>query len=96
MRINDAALQQVLQSYKPNGTASGKSQRTSSANGSSPNDQVSISAEGQSLQRLIRAAQDAGDVRSQRVAEIQAQIQSGTYVIDPQAIANRMLGIGGA
>ncbi|MGH2366517.1 MAG: flagellar biosynthesis anti-sigma factor FlgM [Chloroflexota bacterium] len=97
MRINDAMLQQIFRGYKSADTSSGKTGRAGSSSGASRGgDEVSISAEGQSLQRLVQAAAGSTDVRTDRVAELKSQIQSGQYTIDPRAIANRMLGLGGA
>jgi negative regulator of flagellin synthesis FlgM len=52
---------------------------------------VSISSQARSL-----AAQAAsGPVDTQKVSELKTQLTAGTYQIDPQRIASRMLGIPG-
>lgn len=93
MKINETALQRIVRSYSPkvgSGTAAG--QKASPAAGS---DEISLSADAQGLQRMMRAAQAASGVRGERVAEIRSQINSGGYVLDPAKIANRMLGLSG-
>jgi flagellar biosynthesis anti-sigma factor FlgM len=96
--VNDAALQQALQSYGVKQPAA--SEKTSSGdatNGAgSRGDQISISTEGQELQRAIRAAQQADEVRAERVAELRTSLRSGKYLLNPQQIADRMLGVDGS
>lgn len=95
MKVNDAALQHLLGTYGPKGKSVGGPQPSKdSQRPASPKDEVSLSSEGQELQRMIRAANQADDVRAERVEEIRRQMQSGNYVLDPHKIANRMLGSG--
>lgn len=96
MKINPAALQQVLQSYeaaKADGANKGKG-----AAGAAPvrNDQITISPEALELQRLLQAANVTQDVRTQTVEDVRTSIRTGAYLLSPQAIANKMLGLGGA
>lgn len=58
------------------------------------NDQVTISAEAQSLQRALSAVEAGIDVRADRVALIRQQLAQGTYRLDPYAIAERLAGEG--
>jgi flagellar biosynthesis anti-sigma factor FlgM len=96
MKIDEAALRQILQSYGPKGQGvPGNQQRTDAATSGSPTDEITISSEGQELQRLIRAAQASDGIRSQRVLELQTQLRTGGYMLDPQLIANSMLGFSG-
>ena len=96
MKVNETALQNLLRAYSPKESGSNKGAKGSQgASDSSQGDEISISTEGQTLQRAIQAAQQASDVRNERVAEIRAQMQAGQYLLDPQAIADRMLGVYG-
>ena len=96
MKINETALQQILQAYTPKAKGDTKAQRGDAAEPPvSSGDQISLSNAGQELQRMIRAAQSANDVRGERVDQIRTQLTSGSYVLNPQQIANRMLGLGG-
>jgi flagellar biosynthesis anti-sigma factor FlgM len=96
MKIDEAALRQIMQSYghKGQGTA-GNTRRSDAASSANRSDEISISNEGQELQRMIRAAQASDGVRSERVLQLQTQLRTGGYVLDPQLIANSMLGISG-
>src|SRR5579884_2805063 len=96
MKVNESALQTLLRAYSPKESGSNKGAASSQGAGSpASGDEVSISSEGQTLQRAIQAALQAGDVRAERVAEIRAKMQAGQYLLDPQAIADRMLGVNG-
>ena len=97
MKVNETALQHLLRAYNPKdaGAAKGGQAGDASSPASSLGDQISISSEGQGLQRAIQAAQQASDVRAERVAEVRAKMQAGQYLLDPHAIADRMLGVGG-
>jgi flagellar biosynthesis anti-sigma factor FlgM len=95
MRIDEAALRQIMQSYGPKGQGVPGARQADGATGGGKGDEITISSEGQELQRLIRAAQAADGARSERVLELQQQLRTGGYVLDPQLIANSMLGISG-
>ena len=44
---------------------------------------------------MIRAAQTTDEMRTERVQELKTKLRTGGYVLDPQLIANRMLGLSG-
>lgn len=56
-------------------------------------DRVSLTSDAVRLQQLDRATSlnSSADVDVKRVAAVRAAIQNGTYKIDPQAIASKML-----
>lgn len=54
-------------------------------------DQVQISDRARQLRRVAIELAQTPDVRLDRVAELRAQIASGSYQIDPAAIAERMV-----
>lgn len=96
LRINDAALQQILQTYSPKGKAGPSgTQRTDGTTGAGGSDEITLSSAGQELQKMIRAAIQASDVRAERVQELKNKLMNGSYVLDPQLIANSMLGLNG-
>jgi flagellar biosynthesis anti-sigma factor FlgM len=94
MKIDEAALRQILQSYGPKGQGTPGNLRRSdpAASGNNRGDEITISSEGQELQRMIRAAQAADGIRSERVQQLQEQLRTGSYVLNPQLIAQNMLG----
>lgn len=98
MKVNETALQQLLRAYNPKVTGESNAAKGGAApadEAQSPSDAITISSEGQELQRAIKAAQQTDEVRSERVDQIRTQLRTGSYLLDPQAIANRMLGLGG-
>ena len=96
LRINDAALQQILQTYSPKGKpAPNPIQLTDGVGSSDGGDQITLSNQGQELQQMIKSAQQAGDVRAELVQELKQRLMSGSYQLDPQLIANNMLGLSG-
>ena len=96
VNVNPAALQQVLQSYSDAVNSGAPKAPSNDGSSSAPQaDEVTISPEAQELQRLVQSAHLAEDVRGEQVAEIRTRVRTGAYMLDPQAIAARMLGLGG-
>jgi negative regulator of flagellin synthesis FlgM len=54
-------------------------------------DAVELSGGAGLVRRAHAAAGSAPDARAERVAEIKAQVQSGTYTVDNQALAEKLL-----
>ncbi len=84
MRID--AYNQISQIYKTNSKM--KTQKTSSV---SAKDKVEISSFGKAYQVAKNAVKNAPDVREDRVAELKAQIQNGTYEVSSESFADKLL-----
>ena len=54
-------------------------------------DQLSISSAGYSHQVAKAAVSEASDVREDKVAKLKAQIQAGTYSVNPDDFASKLL-----
>ena len=87
MRID--AYNQVAQLYgvqksliAPNGKAK---------NAGMGNDQLSISQTGHDFHAVKGAVAEASDVREDKVARIKAMVDAGTYSVDPEEFANKLL-----
>ncbi len=52
---------------------------------------VHLSSRSRELHAAVRAADQAPDVRAELVREVRARIDSGTYRIEPEVIARRLL-----
>ncbi len=65
-------------------------QKTSNA-ASMGSDQLSISQTGYSYQVAKNAVSEASDVREDKVANLKAQIDAGTYSVDPDDFAAKLL-----
>ncbi len=87
MRID--AYNQVAQLYgvqQKNYTAPTKSKGSSMGS-----DQLSISQTGYDYQVAKTAVKQASDVREDKVAQLKAQIQAGTYSVNPDDFASKLL-----
>ena len=54
-------------------------------------DEVSISQSGRDYHVAKKAVAEASDVREDRIAKIKARIDAGTYSVNPEDFANKLL-----
>ena len=91
MKINPIQNQNLIKNYK---TAKIPSQNGYVSQAGM--DEVTFSQEALDFSRALSGAKDAFNVRSadeaQRVAEIAEQVKSGTYKINPEKIADKIIG----
>jgi negative regulator of flagellin synthesis FlgM len=86
--LNSAAANQI--SSEANATpASGASLSQTGVSGSE--DRTSFTSDTQSLSSLVGLALSSPEVRDEKVASLQQQVSSGTYQLDPNAIAGSMI-----
>lgn len=71
--------------------ASGGTRRADGAAVAGRRDEVTISSQGQTLRRLIDQVRAQPDLRAGRVAELRAQIASGEYRVDGDALAELLV-----
>ncbi|WP_274362503.1 flagellar biosynthesis anti-sigma factor FlgM [Paenibacillus thermotolerans] len=85
MKINESGRITSLNAYRNNVSA-----RDSKVAGksSSARDGVQISAE---AKELLEAQRNSGAERAERIQELKAQVQSGTYHVDAGRIAEKLL-----
>lgn len=84
MRIE--AYTQVQQLYKTNGTA--KNEKTKSA---SQKDQLQISDKAKDYQVAKQSVANVPDIREDIAAPIKAAVQNGTYEVDSESFAAKLL-----
>ncbi len=82
-----SAKSQKAQGRAPLGTDKAE---TTIRPGSTP-ERVNISSEASLLAEGLKVANEAPDVRTDRVAALKAQIKNGTYKVDAKAVADKML-----
>ena len=58
---------------------------------SSTGDALELSGEAQLIQRAETAVRNAPDVREQVVAQLRQRIQDGSYAVDDQAVAAKLI-----
>ena len=85
MRID--AYNHIAQIYGTQKTA--KTQHAQSAGGY--RDQVSISQAGRDYQVAKKAVSEASDIREDKVAQLKAQIDAGTYSVDAGSFASKLV-----
>ena len=86
MRID--AYNQIAQAYGVQKTYNTQKANKTASMGS---DQLSISQTGYSYQVAKTAVSEASDVREDKVAKLKAQIQNGTYSVNPDDFASKLL-----
>lgn len=84
MRID--AYNQIGQVYKTNNKL--KTQKTS---GATRSDRVEISEFGKVLQTAKQAVKNSQDIREDKVADIKARIDNGTYEVSGESFADRVI-----
>ena len=87
MRID--AYNQIAQLYGAQTSYNNSHNRGNAA--SMGSDQLSISTAGYSHQVAKTAVSEASDVREDKVAQLKAQIQNGTYSVSPDDFASKLL-----
>lgn len=89
MKINNN-ISKILSVYNKQQIKSNKKQdnKTNSLNFK---DELSISNEAKEIQQLMKKLKDIPDVREEKINEIKERIKSGTYEINPEKIAEKML-----
>ena len=85
MRVD--AYNQVAQIYNVQGQ--NKTLKTTST--SSAKDQVSISKAGRDYQVTKTAVSEASDIREDKVAQLKSKKDAGTYQVDPDDFACKLL-----
>lgn len=75
---------------KPDAAQTGSSDSATSSSASAQ-DTVNLSEQGQEIARLQRALAQLPDIDSARVSEIREQISSGSYSVDVEALAEKIL-----
>ncbi|HMM19553.1 MAG TPA: flagellar biosynthesis anti-sigma factor FlgM [Selenomonadales bacterium] len=90
MIISSKQIQSIMKAYTDQNKVS-QSQKTQSASPVSKKDEVILSSQAQEVGQLYQAIRALPEVREDRVREISAKIAQGTYDVDAQAVAEKML-----
>ncbi|MBI9082917.1 MAG: flagellar biosynthesis anti-sigma factor FlgM [Desulfobacterales bacterium] len=78
-----------VEQVKPNSRPDPHAEKATHA--AKPGDTVNLSREAKEVQEAQKAAKAVPDVRENKVAEIQQQIQAGTYKVNGDKVAFNML-----
>ena len=70
---------------------SGRAGRSSAGSASSKGDRVSVSNTARLHTEAMRAANEAPDVRREKVEALKAKVEAGEYTIDPHKVAAKII-----
>lgn len=90
MKITNSNIQKALGAYKKQEVKENNSKKTESSR-LKRKDEFEISNEGKEFQAIMKNLKNTPDVRQQKIDELKAKINSGSYKIDSDEIAKKML-----
>ncbi len=90
MRISDKHIHQVLRAYSDQVRRQEKRPISSSIDKSSGHE-IKLSPESQEFLAALQTLRNLPEVDTERVAQLRQQIEAGTYQVDCNSIARRML-----
>jgi negative regulator of flagellin synthesis FlgM len=92
MRINDKSQAAPVELHRREETnAPAAAASTGSAAAARPATSVELSPRSRELHAALDAARQAPDVREDVVRDLRQRVQDGTYQVDPERIARRMI-----
>jgi len=89
MIVSLKQIQQAMQVYGGSRVEKNKTEKIAKTNKS---DEVNISNNAQLLRLAKQAASDLPEIRGEKVAQLKQAIKCGTYDVDGEEIAEKMLG----
>ncbi|MBE3578097.1 MAG: flagellar biosynthesis anti-sigma factor FlgM [Limnochordales bacterium] len=92
MRIRRQEIENVYRLYRIESATGVREASRSTAVSKATADEVTISNQARLIQELKRRIAALPEVREEKVAELRAAIQQGTYKVSSQEIADKMLG----
>ena len=85
MKINPVQLNKLHRIYGEKDRSNNIQQKKSGE------DEINISSKAKEIQELEQNIQDKSDIREERVNQIKSQIKKGTYEIESEKIAEKIL-----
>ncbi len=91
MYINQGRIGQIMKVYNQNTKVSqnAKPEKTQGLMGKK--DQLTLSNEGQTFQKVLSAMEQLPDIREDKVKDVKQRVDSGTYQIDNEKVAEKMM-----
>lgn len=91
MKVNDFKSAQIAQTYGLQNVVDGSTAKSNKKPEAPKGDIAFLSPEAKELLRARRAVQEAPDARAALVAQLRKQVQEGTYEVDEEALARKLL-----
>jgi len=87
-RIKNKAVQDKLDVSSRKGAAK---KVDSSAGSSGGSEQIALSSKARGIQKALEVVQSSPDIRAEKVNRIKAEIANGTFHVDSEVLAERIL-----
>jgi len=96
VRIDPGSLHHIGRSHVGRATGGGVQGTTplreaAGTQGSAGADQLELSSRAEEIRTARAALAQTPEVRAEKVAELKAQVEAGTYRVDPDRVAERIL-----
>src|SRR5512136_450278 len=91
-KVDDATLQMIQQYQKTEKVEDRASEKAGAANNLVPEEKVNLSTTAKDVQNLSSAISKLPDVREEKVQALKDQIEKGTYKVDAEKTAEKMVG----
>jgi len=91
-KVDDATLQMIQQYQKTEKVEDRASEKAGAANNLVPEEKVNLSTTAKDVQNLKNAISKLPDVREEKVQALKDQIEKGTYRVDADKVAEKMVG----
>lgn len=97
MKITPTSTSVINQAYSNQAQASAETQSSKSGQGKAPEtviagDSVNLSASAKDLNMVRESMNNGSESRSAYVAELKSRVEEGTYTVDADKVADRILG----
>lgn len=87
MKINNNNIRKMLKTYN----TQPKDNKINKADRLKKRDKIALSTKGKDYQMAMEAIKNVPDIRQDKVDEIKKKVNSGTYNIDAEEIAEKMI-----
>ena len=84
-------ISEIIQQYQANGQVNPETDKQNSVN-NVQEEKVSLSAKGMDIQQARKAINNLPDVRTEKVEDLRTRIEQGTYHVNGEDIAEKMIG----
>jgi negative regulator of flagellin synthesis FlgM len=90
-KIKDTSAQ-ALQQYQKSDPVKNDGEKSVGAGATTTTEKVDLSAKAKDILRIKQIMDQTPDVREAKVQELKRQIDSGTYTVDTDKVADKMVG----
>ena len=93
MKISDVkdVSAQIVQQYQKNDSYTATSDKPTVNAAVQPEEKVDLSTKAKDIQQAKNALNSLPDIREEKVQEIKAQVEKGTYNVNAEKIADKMV-----